>query len=113
MTGMLVGALAYRMRQSAWQKISDSTPTTSSSSSGSGGGCGSGSGSSSSESISASKGKEETSSGNDVPLSGQAGRAGQPRGMILALYGGQQPHMEMVNTYNLHPEDTAIIHVRC
>lgn len=33
------------------------------------------------------------------------------RGLILALYGGQQPHLEMVNHFNLSTEDMAIIQV--
>lgn len=32
-------------------------------------------------------------------------------GLILALYGSQQPHLEMVNYYNLDPAETAIIQV--
>lgn len=32
-------------------------------------------------------------------------------GLILALYGSQQPHLEMVNYYNLDPTETAIIQV--
>ena len=32
-------------------------------------------------------------------------------GLILALYGSQQPHLEMVNYYNLDPAETIIIQV--
>jgi hypothetical protein len=35
------------------------------------------------------------------------------RGLILALYGSQQPHLEMVNSFNLSAEEVAIIQVQC
>jgi hypothetical protein len=35
------------------------------------------------------------------------------RGLILALYGGQQPHLEMVHSFNLSAQDVSIIQVRC
>lgn len=33
------------------------------------------------------------------------------QGTILALYGGQQPHLEMVNSFNLSAEEINIIQV--
>ena len=33
------------------------------------------------------------------------------KGLILALYGGQQPHLEMSQSFNLTTEELAIIQV--
>lgn len=33
------------------------------------------------------------------------------KGLILAIYGAQQPHLDMVNYYNLDAQSTSIIHV--
>jgi hypothetical protein len=37
----------------------------------------------------------------------------QGRGLLMALYGGQQPHIEMANMFNLSRKDTSIIQVSC
>ena len=37
----------------------------------------------------------------------------QGKGQILAMYGGQQPHLEMTNMFNLSYQATSIIQVQC